>query len=134
MFRHTKIFFNNNTETEYTSCGTYLCLLFHIVLLDIKALVPWHQFVYTLFISCGHLVIQPASFRSSSSVKHLPTRCSFIFGNRKKFDDARSGQYVGCSKMSQCNFSFVSAGQYTNMHCRTTEQFHARACFFGKLT
>ena len=45
---------NNNTETEYTSFGTYLCLLFHIVAFDIKALfVPWHQFVYTLFISCG---------------------------------------------------------------------------------
>ena len=48
MFLHTKIFFNNNTETEYTSYGTYLCLLFHIVTFYIKVLaVPWHQFVYT---------------------------------------------------------------------------------------
>ena len=48
MFHCTKIFFNNNAETEYVSCGTYLCLLFHIVNFDIKALVvPWHQFEYT---------------------------------------------------------------------------------------
>ena len=53
MFRHTKIFFDNNTETEYTSFSTYLCLLFHIVAFDIKVLViPWHQFLYTLFIPC----------------------------------------------------------------------------------
>ena len=39
MFRHIKIFFNNNTEAEYTSFGTYLCLFFHIVAFDIKALL-----------------------------------------------------------------------------------------------
>ena len=45
MFCHTKIFFNNNTETEYTCFGTYLCLLCHTFAFDIKALVvPWHQF------------------------------------------------------------------------------------------
>ena len=42
-----KIFFNNNTESEYASFGTYLSLLFHIVAFDIKALVPWQQFVYS---------------------------------------------------------------------------------------
>ena len=51
--------------TEYsriygTSFGTYLYPLFHIVVFDVQALaIPWHQFVYTLFIPCGHLVIQP---------------------------------------------------------------------------
>ena len=45
MFRHTKIFFNNNTETECTRFGTYLGLLFNIVAFDIKALVvSWHQY------------------------------------------------------------------------------------------
>ena len=68
-----------------------------------KALVPWHQFVYTIFTQCGRLVIQPASFRSSSFAKRLLVRCSFIFGNRKKSDGARSVLYGGCSKMSQCN-------------------------------
>ena len=102
---HTKIIFNNNTETEYTSFGTYLCLLFHLVTFDIKALVPWHQFVYTLFIPCSHLAIQPASFRSSSFAKRLPARCSFIFSNREKSDGARSWLYGGCSKMSQWNCS-----------------------------
>ena len=83
----------------------YLCPLFHIVVFDIKALiVPWHQFVYTLFIPCGRLVIQPASFRSSSFAKRLPARCS-IFGNRKRSDGARSGMYGGCSKLSQWNCS-----------------------------
>ena len=37
--------------------------------------------------------------------KRLPVRCSFIFGNRKKSDDARSGLYGGCSKMFQWNYS-----------------------------
>ena len=106
MFCHTKIFFNNNAETEYTCCGTYLCLLFHIVAFDIKALViSWHQLVYILVIPCGRLVIQSASFMSSSVVKRLPARRSFIFGNRKMFDGARSGLYGGCSKMFQWNCS-----------------------------
>ena len=103
---HTKIFFNSNTKTEYTSFGTYLFLLFHIVTFDIKVLVvPWHWFVYTLFIPRGYLVIQPASFKSSSVVKRLPARCSFSFGNRKKSDGARSGLYRGCSKISYWNCS-----------------------------
>ena len=28
---------------------------------------------------------------------------------------------------------FVSAEQYADVHCRATEQFHARACPFGKI-
>ena len=90
-------FNNNNTETEYTSVGTYLCLLFHIVAFGIKVLVPWLLFVYMWPLT--------ALFRSSSFAKSLPARCSFIFGNRKKSDSARSGLYGGCSKMSQWNFS-----------------------------
>ena len=27
----------------------------------------------------------------------------------------------------------VSAGQYADVHCRATEQFHARACLFGEI-
>ena len=42
--------FNKNTETEYTSFGTYICLLSHIVAFDIKTLVvPWHHVVACLF-------------------------------------------------------------------------------------
>ena len=104
-FRHVKIFFYNNTETEYASFGTYLCLLFHIVAFDFKAFVPWHQFMYTLFVPCGHLVIEPASFRTSSFAKRLPARCAFIFGNRKKSDSARSALYGGCSNLFQWNYS-----------------------------
>ena len=125
------IFFNINTETEYTSIGTYLCLLCHIVAFDIKALVPWHV------VACLFNQVKTASFRSSPFAKRLLTRCSFIFGNRKKSDGARSGLYGGCSKMSQWNCyaaRLVSAGQYADVHCRATEQFHARACLFGKMT
>ena len=123
MFSHTEIFFNNNTETKYTCSGTYCCLFFHIVSFDIKALVvPWHQFVYTLFIPCGCLVIQPASFRSSSLAKHLPGRCSFIFGNQKKSDGTRSGLYGGCTNMSQWNCSCSKA-----CVCRTVYR-HALSC------
>ena len=28
----------------------------------------------------------------------------------------------------------VSTGQYADMHCHTTEQFHSKACLFGKIT
>ena len=28
----------------------------------------------------------------------------------------------------------VSDGQYADVHCRATEQFHARTCLFGKIT
>ena len=55
-------------ETGKNRRCTFLRLLFHIVAFNIKArVVPWHQFVYTLFIPCGRLVIQPASF----SLHHL---------------------------------------------------------------
>ena len=46
---------------------------------------------------------------SSSFAKSLPARCSFIFGNRKKSNDARSRLYGGCSKMSQWNCSCSKA-------------------------
>ena len=68
--------------------------------------------MYTLFIPCDLLVIQPAFFRTSSFAKRLPWRCSFIFGNRKKSDDARSGLHGGCSKMSQWNCSRSKACVY----------------------
>ena len=109
-FRHTKIFFINNRGTDYISFGTYLCLLF-IVAFDIKALgVPWHQFVYTLFIPRDRLVIQPASFKSSSFAKCLSGRCSFIFVNGKNSEGARSGLYGIWSKMSQWNAHAAQQG------------------------
>ena len=105
-----KIFFNNNMETEYTSIGTNLCLPFHIDAFDIKTLVEtWYHFVYTVIIPCGRLVIQSASFRSSSFTKRSPARFSFIFENRKKSDGVRSGLYGGCTKMSQWNCSGSNA-------------------------
>ena len=33
--------------------------------------------------------VTTASFRSSSFAKHLPARCSFIFGNRKRSDSVK---------------------------------------------
>ena len=77
-----------------------------MVAFDIKALVlPSHQFVHTFFIPCVRRVIQAASFRSSSFAKRSPARCSFIFGNSKKSDCARSGLYGGWSKMLEWNYS-----------------------------
>ena len=49
---------SSSTGTEYASFDTYLYLPFHIVAFDIKALVPRHQFMYTLFIARGRLFIQ----------------------------------------------------------------------------
>ena len=46
-----------------------------------------------------------AFFRSSSFAKRLPARCSFISGNRRKSDGARSGLCGGCSMMSEWNSS-----------------------------
>ena len=53
----------------------------------VKALVlPWHQFVYTLFIPATWLFNQEttASFRSSSFAKRLPSWCTFVFWKREK--------------------------------------------------
>ena len=58
---------------------------------DIKALVLWHLFVYTLFIPCSRLVIQ--ADHDSILAKRLPARSSSIFGNKKKSDGARSVLY-----------------------------------------
>ena len=135
MFHHTKIFFNNNTETEYTSFGTYLSLHFHIAALDIKTLVvTWQQFVYTLFIPCGCLVIQLASFWSSPFAKQGAP--SFLETGKRPtlpgldcMEDARR-----CPTGIAHAAMLVSARQYVDVHCRATEQFHARACLFGKLT
>ena len=96
---HTKIFFNVNTGTEYTSFGTYLRILSHTVTSDIKALVPWHV------VACLFNQVKTASFRSSSFAKRLHARSSFIFRNRKKYEGARSGFYGGSSKLSQWNSS-----------------------------
>ena len=116
-----KLFFNNNnTETEYASFGSYLCLLFHIVAFEIEALVvPWHQFVYTLFIPCGCLVIERASFRSSSFAKRFPPRRSFILDTGKSptvpsldcMEDARR-----CPNGIAHAARLVSAGQYADVH------------------
>ena len=109
------------SKIEYTSFGTYLCVLFHTVACDIKALVPWHQFVYTLFIPCDRLVIQAASFRSSF-VKRLPARCSFIFGNREKSDADRRDCEEDTRK---CPNGSAHAARLVSL---------ARACLFGKIT
>ena len=109
------LFFNNNKETEYTSFGTYLCLFFHIAGFDVKALVvPWHQFVYTLFIPCSCLVIQSVSFMSSSFAC-LPARClSFLETGRSLtmpgpdcMEDAQR-----CPNGIAQAARLVSAGQY----------------------
>ena len=43
-----------------------------MVAFHIKALVvPWHQFVYTLFIPYGRLVIQPGHDNNPSGPHHL---------------------------------------------------------------
>ena len=123
--------YQDNKETEYTRSGTYLCLLFHIVAFDIKTLViPWHQFVNSLFIPCGRLVIQTASFRSSSFAERLPAKC-FILETVKSLtvpgpdctEDARR-----CPNGIAHSARFVSAGQYADVHCRAAEQSHAWAC------
>ena len=86
VFSH---FFNNNTGTEHTSFDTYLCLLFHVIAINIKALViPWYQFVYTLVTPCG---------RRQHSTGHNHLRRVY------QFDGA--GLYGGCSKMCQWNCS-----------------------------
>ena len=39
-----------------------------------------------------------------------------------------------CSNGISHTAMLVSAGQYADVHCRATEQFHARACLYGKIT
>ena len=118
----------------YKFC-TYLVLLFHIVTFDIKALdVPWHQFVYTLFIPCGRR-------QHSSGLHHLRNvyqqEAPSILETEKSptvpgpdcTEDARR-----CPNGISHAARLVSAGQYADVHCRATEQFHATACLFGKIT
>ena len=116
-----------HTFIYFSTCSSLT--IRHIAYLDTN-------FLYTLFIPCGRLVIQPASFRSLSFAKPLPARCSFIFGNRKSqtvpgpdyTEDARR-----CSNGIVHAARLVSAGQYADVYCRATEKFHARACPFGKI-
>ena len=92
------------SEGCHSFCSWFSFVSIPYLAFDIKALViSLHQFVYTDYIPCGNLVVQPASFRSSFA-KHLPARCSFIFGNC-----ARSRLYGGCSKMCQWNYSHCKA-------------------------
>ena len=118
----------------------YFCVLFHIVVFGITALVPWHQFVYTIFMPCGRLLfnqVMTAFFRSSSIAKRLPATCPVILEIGKSptvpdpdcNEDARR-----CPNGIVHAVSLVSAGQYADVHCCATEQFHARACLFGKIT
>ena len=114
--------------------GTYICLLFHIVAFAINALVPWHQFVYTLFTPC--------SLRQHYSGLHylrnvyqqgvpssLETGKSLTVPGPDCMEDARR-----CPNGSPHAARVVSAGQYADLHCRATEQFHAWARLFCKIT
>ena len=85
MFRHTKICFNNNIETEYTSFGTYLCPPFHIVAFDIKTLVvPWHQFVYILFRPCGTWLSNQVTIASFIICQAFPSKVLLNFWKQEK--------------------------------------------------
>ena len=93
--------------------------------------------MYTLFKPCGRLVIQRASFLSSSFAKRLPARCSFIL------ETGKSPTVPGpdCTEVTQrCRNGIahaarlLSAGQCSDVHCRATKQFHARAFLFYKIT
>ena len=95
----------------YTTTNT--CLPFHIVTFDIKAVVvSWHQFVYSLFIPCGRLVIQPGH-NSILQVFIIWEACTskvlLQVWKHEKSDGARSGLYGGCSKISQWNCSHNKA-------------------------
>ena len=46
-------------ETEYAGSITHFHLLLHVVTLDNEALVPWHQFTYSVLVRDGRLAIQP---------------------------------------------------------------------------
>ena len=103
------------------------------VAFDIKALVPWHQFVYTIVIPCG-------CRQHSSGIHHL--RSVYQKGAPSFLETVRSTTVPGldCAEDAlRCPTGIahaarlVSAGQYADMHCRVTEQSHARACLFGKI-
>ena len=89
MFRHTKIFFNNNTETEYTSCGTYLG----------TSLCIFSSYHVATWLFNQH----PSGLHHLRSV-YQQGAPSFLV-TEKKSDSARSRLYGGCSKMFQWNCS-----------------------------
>ena len=89
----------------------------------------------TLFIPCGCLVIQPVSFGFSSFAKRLPTRYSIL--NKGKSPTVPGPDCTEDARMSHWNCSRSKAcvcRAYADVHCYETEQFHARACLFGKIT
>ena len=123
--------FNNNTDPQYTSIGTYLCLFSHKVAFDIKTLVePWYQFVYTLFIPYSRLLFNQhlsglhhfrsvyqqgaPSFLGTGKIPTVPgPNCT---------EDARR-----CHNGIAHAARLVSAGQYADVHCRATEQLASSA-------
>ena len=66
-----------------------------------------------------------AFFRSLSFAKLLPARRSFIFVIRKTPTVPNGTAHAA---------RLVSAGQFAEVHCRATEQFHARVCLFCKIS
>ena len=108
---------------QCTSFGTYRCILFHIVAFDIKALVV--AYLDT----------------SLSGLHHLRSACQqgapSFFGNRKRptvpGPDCTE-DVLRCPNRIAHAARLLSAGQYADVHCRVTKQFHARACLFGKIT
>ena len=48
-----------------------------------------------------------------------------------KYHQATNGKFFSPNGIAHAA-RLVSAGQYADVHCRATEQFHARACFFGQ--
>ena len=68
--------------------------------------VPWHQFVYTLFLQCGRLVIQRASFRSSSFAKRLPARCSLTLIVPRAWDIGFTQPCILCQRKTATHFVY----------------------------
>ena len=119
-------------QTEYRSFGKYLSLLIDLVAFDIKALVvPWHQFVYTLFIPSG----RRQHFLGLHHLRSVQKRDDPFPKTGKSptvpgpdcTEDARS-----CHNGIAHSARLVSAAQYADVHCRVTEQFHARSCLIVK--
>ena len=105
---------------------THLHLLLHIVTLDIEALVPWHQFIYSLLIPDGRLAIQPVRGTQRAQILryceclvtiwYTSARDMFTIDRNKSLVNFTGSDVLRLQKPNHASHLTVG-GSYQRVHC-----------------
>ena len=120
---------------EYKLFDTYLCLFFHIVSLTLRYLYLGTSLCVP---SLYHVAIclfnqHPSGLHHLRSV-YQQGAPSFLETGKVRRCQVRTTEDPRRCPNEIAHAARLVCRQYADVHCRATEQFHTRACLFGKIT